>query len=95
MITLGFDPRKKQYVGSWMGSMMDHLWVYRGSLDASESVLTLDSEGPAMDGGEGMSRYRDIIEIKSGDHRILSSQVLGDDGKWTRFMTANYRRKKS
>ena len=30
----------------------------------------------------------------SADHRILYSQLQGDDGRWNRFMTAHYRRKK-
>jgi hypothetical protein len=39
-----------------------------------------------------MSTYQDIIEIVSPDQRVLRSQVLGADGKWTQFMEANYRR---
>jgi hypothetical protein len=30
----------------------------------------------------------------SDDHRELSSQVLGEDGQWQRFMTAHYRRQR-
>jgi hypothetical protein len=41
-----------------------------------------------------MAKYQDITEIKSDDHRVLSSRVLGPDGKWTQFMTAHYRRRK-
>ena len=40
-----------------------------------------------------MAKYQDIIEIVSDDHRTLSSQIL-TDGKWHRFMTAHYRRRK-
>ncbi len=93
IMTLGYDPHKQQYVGTWIGSMMTHLWVYDGKLDADERVLTLNSEGPAMTGEGKMAKYRDAIEFKSDDHRVLTSHMLGDDGQWHKFMTANYRRK--
>ena len=94
MMTLGYDPQKKRYVGTWIGSMMTHLWVYDGSLDAAEKVLTLDAEGPSMAGDGKMAQYRDVIELKSDDHRVLTSHVRGDDGTWQAFMTAHYRRRK-
>ena len=93
-LTLGYDPQKGEYVGTWVGSMMTHMWIYNGALDGTGNVLTLDTEGPSMAGDGKMSKYQDVIEFKSDDHRILASQVLGDDGKWNRFMTAHYRRRK-
>ena len=92
MLTLGYDPRTKRFVGTWVGSMMSHLWVYDGALDAAERVLTLNAEGPDMRAEGKMAKYQDIIEVKSPDHRTLTSQALGDDGTWHRFMTVNYRR---
>jgi Protein of unknown function (DUF1579) len=94
MMTLGYDPQKKRYVGTWIGSMMPHLWVYDGEIDAAQRVLTLDSEGPAMTGEGKMAKYRDAIEFKTDDRRVLTSYVLDDDGKWRGFMTTNYWRKK-
>ena len=94
MLTLGYDPRKKRFVGTWIGSMMTNLWVYDGTLDAGERVLTLDAEGPSMSGDGGMAKYQDRIELKSDDHRVLTSHVLGEDGEWHGFMTAHYRRNK-
>lgn len=70
--------------------MMTHMWVYEGTLDVAEKVLTLDTEGPSFKGDGKLVKYQDIIEIKNDDHRTLSSQTLGDDGMWHRFMTANY-----
>ncbi|MGN2392183.1 DUF1579 family protein [Pelomicrobium sp. G1] len=35
-----------------------------------------------------------MIELKSDDHRVLTSHSLDDDGRWHHFMTAHYRRKK-
>lgn len=43
--------------------MMAHLWLYRGSLDASGNVLTLDTEGPASSGPGNLARYRNVIEF--------------------------------
>jgi hypothetical protein len=95
MLMLGYDPQKNRYVGTWIGSMMTHLWVYDGGeLDAAERVLTLNAEGPSMAGEGKIAQYKDVIEFKSDDHRVLTSHMLGDDGKWQQFMTANYRRKK-
>jgi hypothetical protein len=93
IMTLGYDPRTERYVGTWVGSMMPHLWVYDGEMGAGGRVLTLAAEGPSFTGDGGMAKYRDVIEIKSDDHRVLTSRVLGDDGTWREFMTAHYRRR--
>lgn len=96
LMTLGYDPQRKRYVGTWVGSMMTHLWVYDGELDPSGKILTLNAEGPSFtpEGiAEGkMARYQDIIEFKTDDHRVLTSQTPGPDGQWRQFMTAHYRR---
>jgi hypothetical protein len=94
IMTLGYDTIKKRYVGTWIGSMMAYLWVYDGELDASGRVLTLNAEGPNMMAPGQMMKYRDVIEFKSDDHRVLTSHALGEDGQWHQFMTAHYRRKK-
>jgi hypothetical protein len=94
LMTLGYDPRTKRYVGTFVGSMMTHLWVYEGTLDAGEKVLTLNVDGPSMSDPNVLAKYRDVIRIESDDHRILTSHVHGDDGTWQQFMTAHYRRKR-
>jgi Protein of unknown function (DUF1579) len=92
IMTLGDDPQSDRYIGTFIGSMMTHLWIYNGSLDATEKVLTLDTEGPNFS-QSAMAKYKDIIEFVSDDHRVLTSQILGKDGNWLQFMTAHYRRK--
>jgi hypothetical protein len=94
LMTLGYDPVTKRYRGTFVGSMMTHLWVYEGTLDAAEKVLTLDTEGPGIADQGVMVRYRDVITLESDDHRILESHLRGDDGTWQPFMTAHYRRKR-
>jgi len=95
LLTLGYDPQQQRYVGTWIGSMMSHLWVYEGgTLDAARKVLTLEAQGPSFTAEGKTAHYRDVIEFKSDDHRVLTSHVQGDNGEWRRIMTATYRRKK-
>jgi hypothetical protein len=93
IMTLGYDPQTKRFVGTFIASVMTHLWPYHGTLDAAGKVLTLDSEGPSC-AGDGMAKYQDSIEFLSDDHRTLSSQMQDADGRWQPFMKAHYRRKK-
>ena len=57
LMTLGYDPQKQRYVGTWIGSMMTYLWQYDGELDAGETMLTLNSDGPAMTDDEKIGKY--------------------------------------
>jgi hypothetical protein len=47
-----------------------------------------------LDPTAGPTKYRDVIEIKSADHRTLTSSALGADGKWVQFGVTHYRRVK-
>lgn len=93
MMTIGYDPARNRYPGTWVGSMMTTMWVYDGELDASGKVLTLHTEGPDFSTGK-TTKFRDVIEIVSADHRILRSHMLQADGQWLSFMKADYRRVK-
>lgn len=93
-LTLGYDPQKGHFVGSWIGSMMANMWVYEGRLDTASNTLTLDTEGPSMTQEGKLTKYRETIVVKSDDERTFSSSMLGDDGAWNTFMTATYKRVK-
>ena len=80
-------------VGGVSTSMMTNMWIYEGALDADEKVLTLDTEGPSMSGDGTLSKYKDRIEFRSDDERIMTSHAQGADGTWTQLMTMTLRRK--
>lgn len=94
LITVGYDPEKKKYVGTWVGSMMTKLWVYEGYLNEAGTTLTLEAEGPDMTDPGKTAKYQDIIEIKGNDEHLFYSQAQGGDGQWHRFMNSTYRRRK-
>jgi uncharacterized protein DUF1579 len=91
IITLGYNPQTRRFVGTWVGSMMTHLWVYDGELDAAGRVLTLSAEGPSMSDGT-TTLYQDIITIHDPDRRTLTARVRGDDGSWKELMNMHFQR---
>jgi hypothetical protein len=93
LMTLGFDPEKNVFVGTWVGSMMTPMFLYRGTLDASQKVLTLETEGPSFTGDGSVAPYRDVITLVNANERTLTSAGLQPDGSWKPFMKAIYRRK--
>jgi hypothetical protein len=92
LMSLGFDPVRRRFIGTWIGSMMTHMWVYDGTLDAEGRVLSLESDGPSMTGDGTTSRYRDAIEFRHDNERTLTASVRQPDGSWQTFMVATYRR---
>lgn len=94
VMSLGYDPKQKKYVGTFICGMHDHLWKYEGSLDKTGKTLTLETEGPNMAQPGTMAKYKDIITINDKDQRVLESVMLGPDDKWISFMKATYTRKK-
>ena len=94
LVMLGFNPQTKRFVGSWVGSMMAHMWVYDGWLDETGRVLTLESEGPDMTVPGKTSTYRDVVEMVDDDHRVQRGQAQREDGTWYDFMTTRYTRRR-
>ena len=89
VMTLGYDPRTGRYVGSFIASMMTHLWIYDGRREGDS--LILEAEGPGMDGQ--MALFRDILTPTPEGGRGMVSQCRLPDGSWQEFMTARYRRR--
>ncbi len=94
VMTVGYDPAKQQFVGTWVDTMQTHLWSYRGALDAAHTKLTLEAEGPSFTDPAAMTLYRDQIELVSPNHKRLIASVQTPDGSWIEFMRAEYVRVK-
>lgn len=92
LLTLGYDPEKEKYVGSWRDSMSAWLWRYEGTVDAGGAVLTLETEGPSPQDFDARAKFREVTEFKSPDHRVFTSSVLGGDGQWKTVVTIHFRR---
>jgi len=93
LLTLGYDTQRKKYVGSWVDSMTSFMWAYTGTVDAAGKTLTLETEGPNFMEAGKTCKFREVLEIKGKNSKMHTASMLGDDGKWTTFMTAKYQRK--
>jgi hypothetical protein len=94
MLTLGYEPQRKKYVGTWIDSKTRFLWVYEGTVDPSGKVLTLETEGPNPMVPGKLFKARDVHSFTDQDHRTLTSSMLGEDGKWHTFQNLKCQRTK-
>lgn len=93
LTTLGWDPQRGRFVGTWLGSSMPYLWVYDGELDEAGKALSLYSDGPAMDGSSALVPYKDVITFIDDNTRTLTGHAKNSEGRWTEFMRVEYRRR--
>jgi len=91
VMTFGYSHDRQCFVGSFIASVMTHMWVYNGQLDASHRVLTLDTEGPSFLGDGKMARYQDVLAFIDDNHRTLASRVM-ENGQWRQIVVAHYHR---
>lgn len=94
IMTVGYDPARKKFVGNWVDSCFPFMWVYEGSVDSTGKILTLESEGPNMTEPGKMAKYRDVTEFKSADHKIMTSYVEKSPGEWMKIMSIESKKKK-
>lgn len=92
VMTLGYDLQQSRFVGTWIGSMMTYLFIYRGELSEDSTRLSLFNEGPNFLKEGETTEYLDLIELRGENERLLISHARGEDGSWVPFMTARYTR---
>ena len=92
--TIGYDPDKQKYVGTWVDSMTSFMWQYIGQVDSSGKILTLEADGPNFMGDGKLTKFHDVYEFKSADEIAIASKMLGEDGKWVTFMSGTATRTK-
>jgi hypothetical protein len=94
LITLGYDPAKKSYVGTFVCSAQDIMWEYTGKFDESGKKLVLSTEGPSMLEAGKTAKYEETLELVDADHKTFTSKIQLADGKWQELVKMNYTRVK-
>ncbi len=93
VMTLGYDPAKRRYVGSWIGTMMGMLWTYDGEMSRDGNTLNLYATGPDFEVEGRTVEYREQIVFQDDDNRLFTSATRQDDGSWKTFQDIQYTRK--
>jgi hypothetical protein len=94
LLTLGYDPKAKHYVGTFVCSAGDFLWQYTGQFDETGKKLVLETAGPLMTDPTQTAKYRETLELVDADHKTFTSEMQLPDGKWVQIVTMTYERVK-
>ena len=88
---IGYDPEKKQFVGTWVDGTNAHIWRYTGKLSDDRTTLILEASGPNFMTGQGTANFRDTYRIVSKDTMEAVSYVE-KGGEWQEVMKAEVKR---
>ena len=87
---VGFDPRQKKWVTTWIDSMSPFLYVLEGGFDAGGTVLSLCCRTTGAQGQPILLRTRE--EHVARDHRVLDMFQKDDSGQERHVLRYVYRR---
>jgi hypothetical protein len=90
--TLGYDPTKKKFVGSFVHSAAPNMSIGEGSMDAGGKSVTMAWEGVGPSGAQ--EKMREVFEKKDKDNAVMTMYGAGPDGKEMKHFTMTYKRKK-
>ncbi|RYD18627.1 MAG: DUF1579 domain-containing protein [Verrucomicrobiaceae bacterium] len=87
VLSVGYDPEKGKYIGTWMDSMMPRYWSYEGTANEAGNKLTLETKGPCPKEPGKIRTFHEALELTDADHKVFTSSILNDDGTWTTCVT--------
>lgn len=93
--TIGYDPERRKYIGTWIESTTENLRMYEGSLEEDGRVLIMETEGPCPMRAGAMTRFRERTEFHTDEHRVITSSILDDNGEWITNVRIDSRRKEA
>jgi hypothetical protein len=90
--TVGYDPAKKKYVGTWVDSTTAGLTLTEATYDPAKKTMTGWLEGPDATGKT--TKMKEVTEWKDDDTRVFTMFTTAPDGKDYPIMKISYKRRK-
>ena len=87
--TLGYDPIKDQYVGTWVDSASPHITEMSGTYDAASSTLILFYETIAADGQ--IEERKNVMVYRDPNRREFEG-FIKKEGAWQKTTDTLYKR---
>jgi hypothetical protein len=87
--TMGYDPAKKKFVGTWVDTMAPAHYTVEGTYDAATKTLTGWMDGPDQTGV--VTKTKETTEWKDADTRVFT--MYAPDGK-APVMKITYKRRR-
>ncbi len=94
-LTVGFDPKTKQYVGTWVDSLQPTPTRMKGTYDSKSKTMTYATTGIGLDGEPMPGKI--IVQYKSDDRHfftMMHQDPTGQTDKMVKTMEMIYTRKK-
>ena len=90
--TMGFDPVKKKYIGTWFDTMNPHMSFMEGTYDKESKTLTMITTGVGMDGKP--SKGKNVVVTNDDGSRVFTMyHAMPDSDKLHKGMEIIYTKK--
>lgn len=89
---MGYNTKKKKYVGNWVDSMASQIHVMEGTCEADGKKFTMIYTSPDPRTGEPM-KMKQVTEVLGEDRKKLTFLMPGPDGEEMVIGTIDYTRK--
>jgi hypothetical protein len=90
--TVGFDPVKQKYVGTWIDNVTSSLSVMEGDYDQATNTLTMISRRRDPHTGQSQTT-KSTLQYVDNDTRIFEFLVPDADGKYWKMLEIKYVRR--
>lgn len=89
---IGYDTRKKKFVGTWIDNSITHLSIMEGEYDKSKKALVMMMQG--IDHATGEAQVMKTVSTREGDDKRHFVMYAKDGDQWQKSFEIHYERKK-
>lgn len=79
--TMGYDPRKKKYVSTWVDSRSSSILLFEGELSPDGKTLTMKGEVTDPSSGE-KATLKTVADLEDDDRRTVTFIIAGPNGEF-------------
>ena len=86
--TMGYDPAKKKYIGTWVESGSPFISTLEGEYDEEKNAIVYKMQGKDPEGND--AEYRIITAAQDDTHRSFELHAKIGEDEYMKVLTINY-----